>query len=447
MNPILTFGSVCSGIEAASVAWHPLGFKAEWFSEIEPFPSAVLAHHYPDVPNLGDMCQLPGRILRGEIDAPDILVGGTPCQAFSVAGLGESLNDERGLLSLKYVEILNAIDFIRQRDGRDPAISVWENVPGVLFTKDNAFGCIIGALAGEDHPLRPAGKRWTNAGCVYGPRRTVAWRILDAQHFGVPQRRRRIFVVASAGAISPEQILFEQGGLCRNPTPRTDTRPQITGTFTSSAYRGGAGNQPEAAAAGLFQPVINGKTEVVGVYGEGSFADYREGRISTVKASGGACGYGSENLIASINGNIIGRTPQNGGNGSGFNHDIAPTLTRTDRHAVAFQSNNSASMNMPVCDGMAPTLTCNAKYMSVQYSTQVRRFTPVECERLQGFPDNYTQVVVKGKEAKDTPRYVAIGNSMPVPVMHWLGKRIRGAYLMQRFQLLGESQPTPYPNI
>ena len=447
MNPILTFGSVCSGIEAASVAWHPLGFKAEWFSEIEPFPSAVLAHHYPDVPNLGDMCQLPRRILRREIDAPDILVGGTPCQAFSVAGLGESLNDERGLLSLKYVEILNAIDFIRQREGRDPAISVWENVPDILFTKDNAFGCFIGALAGEDCALRPAGKRWTNAGCVYGPRRTVAWRILDAQYFGVPQRRRRIFVVASSGAISPEQILFEQGGLCGNPASSANTRPQITGTFTSSAYRGGPGNQPEAAAAGLFQPVINGKTEVVGVYGEGSFADYREGRISTVKASGGACGYGSENLIASINGNIIGRTPQNGGNGSGFNHDIAPTLTRTDRHAVAFQSNNSASMNMPVCDGMAPTLTCNAKYMSVQYSTQVRRFTPVECERLQGFPDNYTQVVVKGKEAKDTPRYVAIGNSMPVPVMHWLGKRIRGAYLMQRFQLLGESQPTPYPNI
>ena len=447
MNPILTFGSVCSGIEAASVAWHPLGFKAEWFSEIEPFPSAVLAHHYPDVPNLGDMCQLPRRILRREIDAPDILVGGTPCQAFSVAGLGESLNDERGLLSLKYVEILNAIDFIRQREGRDPAISVWENVPGILFTKDNAFGCFIGALAGEDCALRPAGKRWTNAGCVYGPRRTVAWRILDAQYFGVPQRRRRIFVVASSGAISPEQILFEQGGLCGNPASSANTRPQITGTFTSSAYRGGPGNQPEAAAAGLFQPVINGKTEVVGVYGEGSFADYREGRISTVKVSGGACGYGSENLIASINGNIIGRTPQNGGNGSGFNHDIAPTLTRTDRHAVAFQSNNSASMNMPVCDGMAPTLTCNAKYMSVQYSTQVRRFTPVECERLQGFPDNYTQVVVKGKEAKDTPRYVAIGNSMPVPVMHWLGKRIRGAYLMQRFQLLGESQPTPYPNI
>ena len=222
---------------------------------------------------------------------------------------------------------------------------------------------------------------------------------------------------------------------------------QLPERLQAALTDGGPGNQPEAAAAGLFQPVIHGKSEVVGVYGEGSFADYREGRISTVKASGGACGYGSENLIASINGNIIGRTPQNGGNGSGFNHDIAPTLTRTDRHAVAFQSNNSASMNMPVCDGMAPTLTCNAKYMSVQYSTQVRRFTPVECERLQGFPDNYTQVVVKGKEAKDTPRYVAIGNSMPVPVMHWLGKRIRGAYLMQRFQLLGESQPTPYPNI
>lgn len=177
----MRFGSVCSGIEAASVAWHKLGWEAAWLSEIEAFPSAVLAHHYPAVPNLGDMTALPERVLSGEIEAPDVLVGGTPCQAFSIAGLRNSLEDDRGLLTLKFVELANAID--NRRDS--PCTIVWENVPGVLNTKDNAFGCFLAALVGEDTPLEPPGKRWTNAGCVYGPQRTAAWRILDAQFFGV----------------------------------------------------------------------------------------------------------------------------------------------------------------------------------------------------------------------------------------------------------------------
>ena len=424
----IRYGSVCSGIEAASVAWQPLGWRAAWFAEIEAFPSAVLAHHYPDVPNLGDMRRLPSRILTGEVAAPDVLVGGTPCQAFSVAGLRDSLDDERGGLTLKYVEILDAIDFIRQRDGRAPAIAIWENVPGVLSTKDNTFGCFVGALVGEDGALQPAGKKWANAGCVYGPRRTVAWRVLDAQYFGLAQRRRRLFVVASAGDIDPAEILFERGGMRGHSASRKGTRAQIAGTFTNSAYRGGAGNKPEAAAAGYFQPVIDGKTSAVGIYAESGFADYAEGRMGTLCASGGSVGYGSETLVVAIGGNIIGRQPKNGGNGLGIEHgNIAPTLTATDRHAVAFQSNASPSMNMPICEGITPTLTTNAKYMSVSHRAQVRRLTPVECERLQGFPDGYTQVPFKRREARDTPRYVALGNSMPVNVMRWIGQRIQDA--------------------
>lgn len=165
---MLTYGSVCSGIEAASVAWECLGFKPLWFSEIEPFPCAVLAHHWPDIPNNGDMTTLADRILNREIPAPDILVGGTPCQAFSVAGLRQSLNDDRGNLTLEMVRILNAIDTIRRQDGKQPAILVWENVPGVLSTKDNALGCFLGAIAGEDVPIQPAGKKWTGAGFVSG---------------------------------------------------------------------------------------------------------------------------------------------------------------------------------------------------------------------------------------------------------------------------------------
>jgi DNA (cytosine-5)-methyltransferase 1 len=216
----MRFGSVCSGIEAASVAWHPLGWRAAWLSEIEPFPSAVLAHHYPDVPNLGDMTALPERILSGEVEAPDVFCGGTPCQAFSVAGLRNSLDDARGNLSLTFVGIANAIDHVRSIRSDDPAIIFWENVPGVLSTKDNAFGCFLGALAGEDDPVTCPDGKWPTAGVVVGQKRTVAWRVLDAQYFGVAQRRRRVFVVASArDDFDPAAVLFEFNGVRRDTAP------------------------------------------------------------------------------------------------------------------------------------------------------------------------------------------------------------------------------------
>ena len=225
----MIFGSVCSGIEAASVAWHPLGWKAAWLAEIEPFPSAVLAHHYPDTPNLGDMTKISARVLTGDVVAPDVLVGGTPCQAFSVAGLREGLNDGRGQLTIKYMELANAIDFIRQRRGEEPAVIVWENVPGVLSDKTNAFGCFLAGLAGESVELKPAGGKWSNAGCVFGPQRTVAWRVLDAQYFGVAQRRRRVFVVASAGdGCRPEEVLFEREGVRRDSAPSREAGKDFT---------------------------------------------------------------------------------------------------------------------------------------------------------------------------------------------------------------------------
>ena len=230
----MRFGSVCSGIEAASVAWNPLGWKAAWLSEIEPFPSAVLAHHYPDVPNLGDMTTLPERILSGEVEAPDLFCGGTPCQAFSVAGLRKSLDDARGNLSLTFCEIANAIDDVRSVRGDAPAIIFWENVPGVLSTKDNAFGCFLAGLAGEDGELVPAGGKWTNAGCVYGPQRTVAWRVLDAQYFGVAQRRRRVFVVASAReGFDPAAVLFEFDGVRRDTAPSREAGKESAKCLTS----------------------------------------------------------------------------------------------------------------------------------------------------------------------------------------------------------------------
>ncbi|MEN5149131.1 DNA cytosine methyltransferase [Pseudomonas orientalis] len=230
----ITYGSVCSGIEAATQAWHPLGMRAAWFAEIEPFPSAVLAHHYPSVPNHGDMTNLAALVLAGKIPAPDVLVGGTPCQAFSVAGMREGLTDPRGALTIKYVELADAVDYVRAINGEPASVIVWENVPGVLSDKGNAFGCFLGAFAGEDCELQPPRKKWQDAGCVYGPKRTIAWRVLDAQYFGLAQRRRRVFVVASArDGFDPTAVLFEREGTRRDSPPGWPAKLALHPTLTA----------------------------------------------------------------------------------------------------------------------------------------------------------------------------------------------------------------------
>lgn len=243
--PDITYGSVCSGIEAATQAWRPLGMRAAWFAEIEPFPSAVLAHHYPDVPNHGDMTKLAALVLAGKIPAPDVLVGGTPCQAFSVAGMREGLTDPRGALTIKYVELADAVDYVRAGQRKPASVIVWENVPGVLSDKGNAFGCFLGALAGEDCELQPPGKKWQDAGCVYGPKRTIAWRVLDAQYFGLAQRRRRVFVVASArDGSDPTEVLFEREGARRDSPPGWPAKLALHPTLT--AQGGGSLDDREA---------------------------------------------------------------------------------------------------------------------------------------------------------------------------------------------------------
>lgn len=386
----MRYGSLCSGIEAASAAWEPLGWQPAWFAEIEPFPCAVLAHHWPHVNNHGDMTQLVGKILNGSVEAPDVLVGGTPCQAFSVAGLRGSLDDERGNLTLVLIRILDAIDFIRARNGQPPCILVWENVPGVLNTKDNAFGCFLGGLAGEDMPLEPAGQKWTNAGCVLGHKRRIAWRILDAQYFGVPQRRRRVFLVASAGSADPAEILFERQGEAGDFGAGAETREDpaafIEGSF--GTYRQSAVGGTVKASGGALQ---GGSETLLVVHG-------RQAHCTSGKAFTLDCRHDGNTNVVCIHGNTIGRQLHNGSNGTGAIQDgTSYTLTATDIHAVS--------------DGL-----------------QVRRLTPTECERLQGFPDNHTQIPWRGKPAADcpdSPRYKAIGNSMAVPVMRWIGRKIK----------------------
>ncbi len=220
------------------MAAKPLGWEPVAFAEIEPFPSAVLAHHYPDLPNVGDVTAQDWSQYR---DRCDVVIGGSPCQAFSVAGRRESLADERGNLTLAFVEAVNAVD---------PAFVVWENVPGVLNTRDNAFGCFLAALAGDDRPfVAPDGGAWSNAGVVVGSRRALAWRMLDAQYFGVPQRRRRVFVVGCprSSGIDPSEILFEAEGCRGDSSARREAEKDIAGTIEASTGRSrGAGISPGA---------------------------------------------------------------------------------------------------------------------------------------------------------------------------------------------------------
>ena len=203
----MKFGSVCSGIEAASLAFAPLNIKATWFSEIADFPKKVLAHHYPNIPNVGDMNDIAELIENKSIEAPDILCGGTPCQAFSLAGWKQGLIDSRGQLTLKFIEVADAIDKVRKENNQEEAIILWENVEGVLRDKTNAFGAFIAGLTGLEDEIKV--KKWSTSGVLFGEKRNLAWRVLDAKYFGLAQQRRRLFLIATATHINPEKILFE----------------------------------------------------------------------------------------------------------------------------------------------------------------------------------------------------------------------------------------------
>ena len=356
----MNYLSVCSGIEAATVAWHHMGWKPVGFSEIEKFPSQVLAHHYPTVTNFGDMTKYKEWNLN---DSIGLLVGGTPCQSFSVAGLRKGLDDPRGNLALTYLGIL---DHFR------PKWCVWENVPGVLSSGGGRdFGSFLGAL-GE---------------LGYG----FAYRVLDAQNFGVAQRRRRVFVVGCLGDWrTAAEVLFESESLSGNIKPSRTQREGVTSYVESSfgQYR---------------EDVIAGTSKASGrVLGGGSetFIAYewhnQDSRIKPVEIAatlncnaGGREGHLVQN-ITSIRGNLIGRD-KGGPQGVGVSEgETMYTLTKADVHGV-------------------------------QTNMAVRRLTPVECERLQGFPDNYTNIK---ENCPDGSRYKALGNSMAVPVMRWIGERI-----------------------
>lgn len=461
----MKFGSVCSGIEAASVAWHPLGWTAAWLSEIEPFPCAVLKHHYPDVPNHGDMTLLPEKILSGQVEAPDLFCGGTPCQAFSVAGLRNSLKDSRGNLSLTFVGIANAIDHVRSLRGESAGIIFWENVPGVLNTKDNAFGCFLGALAGESEPIIPSGEKWTNSGCVFGSQRTIAWRVLDAQYFGVAQRRRRVFVIASARKdFDPAKVLFEFEGLRRDIAPSRQAREDITQSSqrssanskwpadisstldTTFGSKQGLEDQHVNSGCPMFVPDI--QPQIVGAIdcriGAQRAQNAQAGHMLPIPIHDQATRHAVAYNIAPGKGELkddihvtdahVSKTIDASGSNPAMHQGGAAIVQPIEVNGQTAWSMNLMSPGRQIRedDGVG-ALTQDAhrptqgnEAVVIQQAMAVRRLTPVECERLQGFPDNYSNIPWrKAAESPDGPRYKALGNSWAVPVVAWIGKRIQ----------------------
>lgn len=412
----MNYLSVCSGIEAATVAWHDLGWKPLGFSEIEKFPSEVLAHHYPNTPNLGDMTKY--KEWDFGTNRLDLLVGGTPCQSFSVAGLRKGLDDPRGNLALTYVGIL---------DKFRPKWCLWENVPGVLSSGGGRdFGAFLGAL-GE------LGYGWS-------------YRVLDAQYFGVPQRRRRVFVVGCLGNWeSAAKVLFEPESL-RWDIKKGRSKKQEATAFTPSSfgqYSEGVGTLRSAGGdlgggsetlyvpeiANCLQTTCDDYSRADGfnmIAYENHPSDARITQIDvapTIKSRWGTGGGNIpiiQNVPFAIQGNLIGREKGGPERIGVSNENTMYTLTKADVHGVAIgSSETSGTLRANPGSGWRSNGT-PVEAVAIQ-NMAVRKLTPVECERLQGFPDNYTNIK---ENCPDGPRYKALGNSMAVPVMKWIGERI-----------------------
>jgi len=450
--------SVCSGMEAASVAWHPLGWTPVGFSEIEPFPCAILKHRFPNTPNYGSLTEYQSWPLQpGSID---LLVGGCPCQSFSVAGLRRGMQDPRGNLTLTYLGLADKLK---------PKWIVYENVPGLLSSNGGKdFGSFLGALVELG----------------YG----FAYRVLDAQHFGVPQRRRRVFVVACLGDWrAAAEVLSLAEGLSGYLASGNKKRKG----FAADA---GAGVEAGCLIGGIdYKNNAHGPNDVTGPLLKGSPTGggrplpaivYRKSKraCSTTDNESWVLADASNTLnnfdlgdTRTTHAVVQPQVYENHPNDSRVTGplDVAPTVVSrfgtgggnvplVNNEAITFQPGNlrrdagadpsfttttttlkaSAGDQTPhvaiAFDGYNQTLSNTSQTIRADKSDcdhvgmiltpmAVRRLTPVECERLQGFPDNWSRISWKGKpeeECPDGPRYKACGNSMAVPVMRWIGERI-----------------------
>lgn len=434
----MNFGTFCSGIGAPEVAWSRLGWKPRFFSEISPFASAVLKAHWPDVPNLGDMnfCHEKDDFKSASVD---VICAGTPCQSFSLAGLRAGLNSPNGNLALQFLRLL---------DQKRPRWMVWENVPGVLSSWSDSPDCPevegIGPEHGRDIDQTNDFDTFL-AGLVeigYG----VAWRVLDAQGFGVPQRRQRVFVVGYYGGDwrRAAAVLFDPGSLSRHPSKGSKTGTGITagalcgsdggsddndvranhivaGTV-SAKWRKGTGGPSGDECQNLVVGAVTTRSQIVGD-DKSLVVDLVQITSKTNRSQAGETSptmATSSNLVV-FNGKASSSQSMNPGK-------VSPTLDVGKRDGLmVFDMRNgktSEEVTMTLQSGQ-PGHGWSAN--TVPHTTGkegVRRLMPLECERLQGFPDGHTDIIYRGKPAKDGPRYEVLGNSMAVPVLEWLGARI-----------------------
>lgn len=443
------FLSLFSGIEAASVAWEPLGWECVGFSEIEPFPCAVLAHHYPDVPNLGDVTKITEGDVKnlGQID---LVVFGSPCQNLSVAGNRKGLQGESSGL---FYEAIRIIKYARKHCGA--RFALWENVPGSFSSnKGDDFREVVRELS-ANRDINTPENGWGNTGVALGENGLVEWRVLDAQYFGLAQRRKRVFAIVDFGNWQDRPpILLEPKGVCGDTPPSREKGKEIaadtqTSVGSASAYSIIADTTPKIGdeicgtlrsqgGGGIVPPSV-----VYGLNSQQPPARLTEECCDALLGRNN----GQENVIA-IAGNIIGRSPKNGGNGNGFDEEVCYTLTTADRHALAFQTSyNNLSVkheiSQPILAAQGTTgnkgvnvcyVPTTADRRAVVANSIIRRLTPQECEILQGFPKFYTKIPYRKKPADqcpDSPRYKALGNSMAVPVMQWIGERINKAIFIK----------------
>ena len=398
----MIYGSVCSGIEAATVAWNPLGWKPAWFSEIDKYCCALLKHHYPETPNLGDLTKITEEQLN-EQPRINLLVGGTPCQSFSVAGLRAGLDDDRGNLAFEFARIAATIR---------PRWIVWENVPGVLSSDAGRdFGSILGALAEFG----------------YG----FAYRTLDAQYIrtqshsrAVPQRRKRIFLVGYLGDWRPPAaVLLERESLCGYPAPSRKAMQKVAPTVEASI---GKGNTEFAENGGLV------------AFGGGNTS--KDIDVATSVGTKDRCDFTVETFIVeSVTPPLRDKAYYDHVGDEEFLIPVASTLQHigsggwnVDEAAAGYiipfdttQITSAANRSNPTSESPCHSLASGAHPPAITTLSSIRRLTPLECERLQGFPDEYTLVPYNGKPAKDSPRYRALGNSMAVNCMNWIGHRIQ----------------------
>ena len=424
---VLTAATMCSGIGAPETAvpeWNWL-----WCAENDAFPSAVLSARFGHA-NIGDMVADSFSRRAAAAGIPRVIVAGTPCQAFSVAGARKGLGDDRGNLTLIFTRICNDLVEAARISGRPRPCILWENVPGVLSDDTNAFGCFLAGLVGADDALSPPrGQSWPDAGMVSGPRARTAWRVLDAQHFGVPQRRERVFVVVDFGdGPDPAAVLFERARLPGDYSPRRKEKKSVAAGDLGAF---GGGSLWRRVAEAFADPRFKVQ-ELAGTLGARSSGGCHPGGGKDGAPSEIAAPLAVEDdrgdqspLIAApaLAINLRGRD-------GGINPELDDLASLraasggSTRSYVSFHGRQDPDISGDI----APPLGTNhGQECALVGGWAIRRLTPTECARLQGFPDDHSRIAWRSRaeaDCPDGPQYKAYGNSMAVPVIRWICKRI-----------------------